>query len=282
MNDEQNKSGDGLVDVTIQWYKGNVIRLVFNGRMIWEAEDIAIDDIIGALKETTLHLTLLESAVYSKILLQGLQVNRLEQINLLVQLRVEQWQMEVALFEKRLKQRLTNTGFAHLLKDIEAGSDSDCDDNNSPLGADSNCEDSDDIPFDADNYDDTLIECKDCIGGQSSCANCKNADPNDPDNTVCKGPCNKCPIDNPELCKYFDKLSCDGDCGTDCDYFGKTCGGCGGRIDPENYPDARVNNTKPDMGPNSSEPSSNANGVNGDTDGVNGVGLASDDDIIQR
>ncbi len=203
MNDEEK------VDVTVQWYKANVIRLVFNGRVIWETKDIALDDIArdnldlgrsDKFKETTLRLGSLEAMNYSKILLQGLQVGRLEQINLLVQLRVEQWQMKVILFERQLKQRMVDLRLAELLKDIDPdnpggytlddgepvdeGEDDavngyyaceDCDGGCDGDGA--HCEkiDIDDIESD----DDTLRLCKDCPCDRNSCAGCEYADPDD-------------------------------------------------------------------------------------------------------
>ena len=230
MNDKRKDKQNEKIDVTVQWYKANVVRLMFNGRVIWETEEIALDDVVrdavdavdsdgvanGIFRETTLHLDALEAVNYSRILLQGLQVGRLEKINLLVQLRVKQWQMKVALFEMQLKQRMVDLGFANLLKPIDPNDpDSYCDrdDGGKPVdecnnkcgrtecdGAcnDIECAACDDVPScggecedcdgayceslgidDIPGNNDTLWLCKGCDGVRDSCAGCEDADPND-------------------------------------------------------------------------------------------------------
>ncbi len=217
MNDKDEK-----VAVTIQWYKANVVRLVFNGRVIWETKEIALNDIVrdaadavcdaqdsggpglnGVFRETTLRLDALEATNYSRILLQGLQVGRLEKINSLVQLRVEQWQMKVILFERQLKQRMVDMGLAELLKAIDPdnptsyvddenccnGRCCDCDHNCSYRDCDckecadelncTECADGLGIEDGDMDDDDTLRMCKDCDVERDSCAGCKDADPND-------------------------------------------------------------------------------------------------------
>ncbi len=224
MNDKDEK-----VAVTIQWYKANVVRLVFNGRVIWETKEIALDDIAraaadtvrdaqdsggpglnGVFRETTLRLDALEATNYSRVLLQGLQVERLEKINLLVQLRVEQWQMKVLLFERQLKQRMVNLGLAELLKAINPDDPDGYVDDDPPCGnkcgrveCDGACNDIEcgrtgdngDCGGDCDNCDgayceslgiddiesddDTLRMCKGCDGVRDSCAGCPDADPDD-------------------------------------------------------------------------------------------------------
>jgi hypothetical protein len=218
MNDERkDNQGDSvdderndMVDVTVQWYKANVVRLVFNDRVIWETKDIALDDIIDpdtAFSETTIRLGLLEASNYTQILYRGLQVGRLEQVNLLVQLRVEQWRLKIMLFEQQLKQRMVDMGFAKLIKDVNPndpdsytlddepasyvegecnGMCCDCEDcvsegdecNSDCAGCDGSCcayTGVDDIESD----DDTLRPCKGCNAYRDSCASCGDADPDD-------------------------------------------------------------------------------------------------------
>ncbi|KKN75684.1 hypothetical protein LCGC14_0377870 [marine sediment metagenome] len=194
---ENNENNDEKILVTVQWYKSNVVRLIFNSRVIWETKEIALNDVLNpdtAFSETTLQLDLLESINYSKILLQGLQVNRLEQINLLVQLRVEQWQMKVILFEQQLKQRIVDMGLAKLLDNInpddpgsytlddgESFDEQRCECNG---GCDEcsgeYCESLGINDIESD--DNTLKLCKGCSGERDSCADCEDADPNDADN----------------------------------------------------------------------------------------------------
>lgn len=219
MNDEKI---DGLITVTIQWYKSNVVRLIFNGRTIWETKDIALDtverDTAGtakaAFEETTLRLDLLEATNYMQILYRGLQVGRLEKIDALVQLRVQQWEFRIALFEMQLKQRMVNMGFASLLKAIDPSEpSSNVDDGGEPCmyalddepcnytPDDSECGNTCDGCFDTcdgmcddcalegscdkididdiESDDDTLHLCKGCDATRNSCAGCPDADPND-------------------------------------------------------------------------------------------------------
>lgn len=262
MNDEQNKgnssgdfgnSGDNkLIEVTVQWFMSNIVRLTFNNKIIWETKDVALNNIINSDKKfewTTVSLGLLEAINYSKILLQGLQIGYLEKLSELIKLRVKDWEFKVNQVEKQIIQRMIDLGLTRLDNQDEqnhASNDDEFDNFDVKFYADE---------FDTIDYNDSFVECKNCLSGMNSCADCSNADPDDPDNTICKGPCNKCPINSTKLCIHFDAMSCDGDC-AGCKYFGKTCGG---PVAPEDYP------KKSDAGLDSLD-----------------AGLANDDDIFQR
>ncbi len=245
MNDEEKQ--DEKITVIVQWYKANVVRLVFNGKTIWETNDIALDNIIDpdkAISNMTAHMGLFEATKYCEILFRGLQVGRLEQINLLVQLRVEQWQMKVILFERQLKQRMVDLGLAKMLKDVDPDDPTSYVDDGEYCDEDDNAEDPDGgIDIDAIDFSDTLNMCKDCSGERNSCAGCEDADPDDPDNQVCKGPCNRCPINHVKDCRFFNVLSCDGDCtgitsdGDACKHFGKIT--CAGPVVRKDYPKSK-------------------------------------------
>ena len=262
MNDEDK------IDVTVQWYKANVVRLVFNGRLIWETKDIALDDVIDSHKmisETTLRLGLLEATNYAQILYRGLQIGRLEQINLLVQLRMKQWQMKVALFEMNLKQRLADMGLAKLLGDIVPSDPDSCTGNGEPY----KYSDKEDAEF-YDGYEyDTAQRC-DC----GECAGDGMCDEVLSGRSKCDGGCDDCDG------AYCDKIDID-DIESNDDTL-HLCKGCSGeRESCAGCPDADPN----DRYMNDADGESDYNAerdANNRRAGENSTGLASDDDILQR
>lgn len=253
-----NNEDKDRVDVTIQWYKANVVRIVFDGRMLWETKEIALDDVIDpdtAFSETTVRLNLLEATSYTQILYRGLQVGRLEQVNLLVQLRIEQWQLKIILFEKQLKQRVVDLGLAQLLKAIDPDEPGCGDDDGDTLDDDEphhtgrvcDCEGCIDQLSDVlDKHDECLGDCDDCNGAYCDSLGIDDIPEDDDTLRLCKG----------------------------CDVTRNSCAGC-----PDADPDDRfMNYGDVDMQKNNERARSNGKRVGG----AGGVGLASDDEIYTR
>ena len=210
-NKRKINDAEQLVDVAVVWHNAEIIQLIFNDDIIWSIFDDTIHGDMAKLKKTTVKLGVLESIAYSGILLNGLQVSSMKLLHKLLENRIKEFENKIQTlkneFETKLKLIKMDQAVREALREAELMNqlkkyDVDYDSNDDFNLDDFNLDD-----FDPDDFDDTINECKNCTGLRNSCAGCPDVDPDDSDNKICDGSCDKCPFDADNQINDIDEIN---------------------------------------------------------------------------